>query len=190
MGRRIAFVTLRMSMVNDCLFTKENIKLITLSRPFECSFACSLIGNLNENLRDVSGRTEHWHGRLFSCPPEESSLGDRITIVTGISKMLRENVTQESPSSWMILVFLHSLRKSQRPNEERRFSQLLSDGSDFRLLANKCKWKEPWKTEFIISYGLYEFKVTLFGLCNTPASFEKSMDTAFPWVKCRHACDI
>ncbi|MGI4816842.1 MAG: reverse transcriptase domain-containing protein, partial [Janthinobacterium lividum] len=38
---------------------------------------------------------------------------------------------------------------------------------------------DEWKTAFITKYGLYEYQVMPFGLCNAPASFQAWMDDLF-----------
>ena len=45
-------------------------------------------------------------------------------------------------------------------------------------LIRMAKGDEP-KTAFRTKFGLYEWKVMLFGLCNAPASFQAMMDDLF-----------
>ncbi|GBM36774.1 hypothetical protein AVEN_150382-1 [Araneus ventricosus] len=44
--------------------------------------------------------------------------------------------------------------------------------------------KDRERTEFVTSDALYEFKVMPFGLCNAPATFERTIDTALRGLKC------
>ncbi|GBO01305.1 hypothetical protein AVEN_57549-1 [Araneus ventricosus] len=43
--------------------------------------------------------------------------------------------------------------------------------------------KDREKSAFVMSDGLYEFKVMPFGLCNAPATFERMMDTVLRGLK-------
>ncbi|GBM15781.1 Retrovirus-related Pol polyprotein from transposon 297 [Araneus ventricosus] len=43
--------------------------------------------------------------------------------------------------------------------------------------------KDREKTAFVTSDGLYECKVMSFGLCNSPATFERMMDTVLRGLK-------
>ena len=38
---------------------------------------------------------------------------------------------------------------------------------------------DEWKTAFLTQFGLYEYQVMPFGLCNAPASFQAWMDDIF-----------
>jgi hypothetical protein len=47
----------------------------------------------------------------------------------------------------------------------------------------KVKKEDQEKTAFITKFGTYEFKVMPFGLCNTPATFQKTMDKVLQGIK-------
>ena len=43
----------------------------------------------------------------------------------------------------------------------------------------RIKEGDEWKTAFCTRYGLYEFMVMLFGLCNAPATFQDMINHIF-----------
>ena len=61
-------------------------------------------------------------------------------------------------------------------NRAKIFTKL--DLKNSYYLIHMAKSDEP-KTAFHMRFGLYEWKVMLFGLCNAPATFQAMMDDLF-----------
>ena len=51
----------------------------------------------------------------------------------------------------------------------------------------KVKKEDQEKTAFITKFGTYEFKVMPFGLCNAPATFQRTMDQILKGILDKYA---
>src|SRR6266498_3373461 len=131
-----------------------------------------------------------------------TALKENAFIEKEINKMLEQGLIQPSTSPWSFPVVIVKKKNGQlsfcvnykllndvtkkdtyplpRINEildvlnEAQWFTTLDLASGYWQI--KVKEEDQKKTAFVTKFGTYEFKVMPFGLCNTPATFQRTMD--------------
>ena len=194
--------------INPSLTPKDKEKMFNLLKQHQYCFAESSrdLGHCKILTHQINtGTADPIHQQ-----PHPSPFMQRELLQTQVTVMLKDEVIEPSNSPWsspVILVkkkdgsyrFCVDYRKlnnaaikplakyrrcSQSPGENQIY---LYNGHAIRILANRGKPKLEKKTAFITPDGLWQFKKMPFGLCNSPASFQRKMDivlTGLKWNSC------
>ena len=138
--------------------------------------------------------------RPYSVPPNEQEF-----IQTELQRMLEHKLIQASDSPWaspVVLVrkkngklrFCVDYRKLNAITKKDAYS--LPHIDEMLYALSGCSWfstldlasgywqvamdpQDKEKTAFTTRYGIYEFNVMPFGLCNAPATFQRLMDRVY-----------
>ncbi|UYV61766.1 hypothetical protein LAZ67_1006427, partial [Cordylochernes scorpioides] len=183
--------------INENLAYKEKEQLKQVLERYEDLFSSGLgRSNLAKHRIDTEGAKPIKH------KPYRVSAKEREIIKEQIDEMLRDGIIRPSSSPWSFPVILVKKRdgKYRFCVDYRKLNDVtvkdvypipridevldtLQGSKYFSAIDLKSGYwqveveeKDKEKTAFTTAYGLYEFNVMPFGLCNAPATFERNME--------------
>ena len=143
--------------------------------------------------------------RAYRTAPKENEF-----IKSEIDDMLKQGLIQPSSSPWSFPVVivkkkngklrfcvnykpLNDITKKDNYPLPTRIDELLDSLQDAKWFTTldlasgywqiKVRKEDQEKTAFITKFGTFEFKVMPFGLCNAPATFQRTMDKVLEGIK-------
>lgn len=197
--------------INTCLPRHQQDALYNLLCSFVDVFDISYphLGHTSV-VRHTIDTSDH---RPLRSRPYRVSSSERLITQEHVSKMLQENIIEESSSPWSSPVVLVKKKDGtwRFCVDYRRLNKItkrdvyplpriddaldrLHDANYFSSIDMRTGYwqitvdeKDKEKTAFVTPDGLYQFRVMPFGLCNAPATFERMMDTllrGLRWTAC------
>ncbi|GBB91667.1 hypothetical protein RclHR1_19010001 [Rhizophagus clarus] len=172
-----------------------------LQRQNDFAWESSQLGRTNliqHTINTEEGKVirKHWY---------RTSQLERKFIEQKIARLLKEGLIERSTGPWASPVVLVRKKNGKQRlcidyrelnNITQKDAYPLPRIDDMLDSFGKAKWftsldltsgywqvevdpKDQPKTAFITQFGIYQFKVMLFGLCNAPATFQRLMDEIF-----------
>ncbi|KRX79010.1 Retrovirus-related Pol polyprotein from transposon 17.6 [Trichinella sp. T6] len=117
------------------------------------------------------------------CSPRHIAYHQRAQVETLLNEMIHRDIIEPSCSTWASPIMLqkdaHPLPRIDDTLDALSGAQWFSTldlASGYWQVEMETRDRE--KTAFTTPYGLYQFKVMPFGLCNAPATFQRLMETS------------
>ncbi|EXX64785.1 gag-pol fusion protein [Rhizophagus irregularis DAOM 197198w] len=167
------------------------------------------IGELEESQYQLLHQLLDKNKDLFAKSLQETAPKENEFIESEINDMLEQRLIEPSTSPWSFPVMVvkkkngklkfcvnykplnNITKKDNYPLP--RIDELLDSLQDAQWFTTldlasgywqiKVRAEDQEKTAFITKFGTYEFKVMPFGLCNAPATFQRTMDKVLHKIK-------